>query len=239
MSSLISWLLGQSPDFIILSEWRSNESGREIVRDLKKAGFTVSSVHRENPKANAVLVGAKQPFELKRITPTGAEKGELGLAKFLDFHVCAAYFPQLNEKVIFFNKCYELAENYNSAPLLIVGDLNTGRNDCDLEEGAVKFSCESQFMNLEAKSRLTDIWRSQHGSGAREWTWRSARNGFRIDHAFSNEAFQAAFKKVNCYYLHEPRESRVTDHSALVIDLFKSTPLETPRQGEGRGELHR
>jgi exodeoxyribonuclease III len=107
--------------------------------------------------------------------------------------------------------------------LLIVGDLNTGRNDCDLEQGAAKFSCEGHFMNLETTSGLTDIWRSQHGASAQEWTWRSPKNGFRIDHAFANEAFRTAFKKIDCYYLHEPRESHVTDHSALVVDLFKST----------------
>ena len=223
-SSLAGWLLRQSPDFIILPEWRNNEYGHKIACDLQKEGFTVSSVHQEKLTANAILVGAKEPFELTRITPTGAEKGELGLAKFATFNLCAAYFPQLNEKAAFFNRCFELAENFNSAPLLIVGDLNTGRNDCDLEQGGVKFSCDGHFVNLETKSGLTDIWRAQHGASAREWTWRSSKNGFRIDHAFANEAFRTAFKKINCFYLHEPRESHVTDHSALVVDLSKSTP---------------
>src|ERR1700730_18997613 len=105
-SSLMGWLLRQSPDFIILPEWRNNEYGHKIACDLQKEGFTVSSVHQENLKSNAILVGAKEPFELTRITPTGAEKGELGLAKFASFNLCAAYFPQLNEKAAFFKRCF-------------------------------------------------------------------------------------------------------------------------------------
>jgi hypothetical protein len=76
-----------------LPEWRNNEYGHKIACDLQKEGFTVSSVHQENLTANAILVGAKEPFELTRITPTGAEKGELGLAKFATFNLCAAISP--------------------------------------------------------------------------------------------------------------------------------------------------
>jgi hypothetical protein len=47
----------------------------------------------------------------------------------------ATYFPQLKEKEPYFLKCVELAERYRDTPLIIVGDLNTGRNDLDLETG--------------------------------------------------------------------------------------------------------
>src|ERR1700730_6224119 len=42
-SSLMGWLLRQSPDFIILPEWRNNEYGHKIACDLQKEGFTVST----------------------------------------------------------------------------------------------------------------------------------------------------------------------------------------------------
>jgi hypothetical protein len=53
-------------------------------------------------------------------------------------------------------------------------------------------------------------------------------NGFRLDHAFGNSAFIAAFDPT-CRYDHTCRQSGSTDHSALLIST--SGPPPSPRQG--------
>ena len=43
------------------------------------------------------------------------------------------------------------------------------------------------------------------------------KNGFRVDHAFANTAFQKRFLTISCRYDHGPREAGLTDHSALIL----------------------
>jgi exonuclease III len=103
-------------------------------------------------------------------------------------------------------------------PLVMIGDFNTGRNDLDVEGSGTRFDCADQFIGLSAQAGLADLWRFRHGE-RREWTWRSAKNGFRIDHAFGNKAFVSRFPNYRCEINHEPRLIGLTDHSAVVLDL--------------------
>ena len=47
--------------------------------------------------------------------------------------VLAAYFPQLQAKAPFFAACMTIAANHTDVPLLLIGDLNTGCNESDIE----------------------------------------------------------------------------------------------------------
>jgi exodeoxyribonuclease III len=51
-----------------------------------------------------------------------------------------------------------------------------------------------------------------------EFTWYSnIGNGFRIDHAFINEEYKN--KILNCFYLHNERIDKISDHSMMVLEL--------------------
>jgi exonuclease III len=65
---------------------------------------------------------------------------------------------------------------------------------------------------------MVDLWRLRHGE-RRDWTWRSAKNKFRIDHAFGNEAFIERSANYRCEIDHEPYLNKMTDHSAIILDL--------------------
>jgi hypothetical protein len=101
-------------------------------------------------------------------------------------------------------------------PFLFLGNLNTGRNDLDIEGGGVPFYCAHSFEALEGQAGLIDLWRAEHGT-RREWTWRSRRNGFRIHHAFGTRRFLDRYPSISCSYDHKPREIGITDHSALIL----------------------
>jgi exonuclease III len=100
----------------------------------------------------------------------------------------------------------------------MIGDFNTGRNDLDIEGNGVPFHCADQFAGLHEQAGLVDLWRLRP-SERRDWTWRSAKNGFRIDHAFGNQAFLHRHPNFHCEIDHEPRLARLTDHSAIILDL--------------------
>jgi hypothetical protein len=68
------------------------------------------------------------------------------------------------------------------------------------------------------RAGLTDLWRAINGN-RQEWTRRSMTSGFRIDHAFGNKPLLERFRPIFCRYDHAPRETKITDHSALLVEF--------------------
>jgi exodeoxyribonuclease III len=213
----LEWLAERSPDVITLPEWCSNAPGAVLKAGLEARGFQIATATTNG--ANGVLFAAKRPFSFRCATPPDAANGALLVADFGSLRILAAYFPQRKAKAPFFRFCAAEAEASHSIPFLLLGDLNTGRNDIDKETNGARFDCVDQFKALP----LVDLWRVEHGDAARDWTWFSRKsakcrsNGFRIDHAFANAAFRKHFPIIRCFYDHAPREMNLTDHSALVL----------------------
>jgi exonuclease III len=166
------------------------------------------------------MIAAKESFTSTSVTPTGDDGGELIQAAWQDGLVMVgAYFPQLTAKRPFFDRCKKLARQFSNRPFLLIGDINTGSNEVDLQEGASPFACAKDFEELSTHAGLSDLWRSQHGPDERAFTWISNRgNGFRVDHAFANDAFENRYGPISCEYGHGPRETKITDHSALIVE---------------------
>jgi len=98
---------------------------------------------------------------------------------------------------------------------IIIGDFNTGAHK--LDESGSTFYCAEQFDQLSSAG-LIDSWRTRNPL-LREFSWYSnAGNGFRIDHAFSSSIADGGIQRI--YYNHEPRDSGITDHSALVVEYI-------------------
>jgi exonuclease III len=130
----------------------------------------------------------------------------------------ACYFPQRREKAIFFDRCSQLVASYGGRPFILVGDLNTGNQTIDRTDRGKKYWCSNGFDRLCQSDSLLDLWRHTH-SDTREWSWLSnSGNGFRIDHALVNRDFLDQLRPV-CTYDHQTRESGLTDHSALIIEV--------------------
>jgi exonuclease III len=153
------------------------------------------------------------------MTPPSAGKGELILIELEStLRIMGCYFPQGRAKAPFFQQCIEVARGTKDVPFVIIGDLNTGRNDLDIEGRGAPFYCADLFEALTEQAELVDLWRACNGDH-REWTWRSRVNGFRIDHAFGNNAFLERFAAFRCSIDHEPRQTRLTDHSAIILEV--------------------
>ncbi len=214
-AALARWLLDTQADVFVLPEWRA--SSTLLAASMMEAGYWPHVAHRDDPKANGVAVIARSRLPSTRATPEHATKGELLQARFGQNSLVGAYFPLLGAKAPFFLRCAELSASANGS-LLVIGDMNTGSNQLDLEPGASRFHCAREFVELGTRHGLHDLWRRQHGETAREWTWRSAHNGFRIDHAFANESWLKAHPSWRCSYDHVPRERGLSDHSAIIVD---------------------
>jgi exonuclease III len=126
-----------------------------------------------------------------------------------------------------------------SGPRMLCGDLNTPRREEPdgtvwsfardgrgrLREERAGFWDEAELGVVPGLRELgfTDAFRTLHGYGAREpsWTWRRISghaSGWRLDHAFCS----ADLRPVACAYHHDWRDSDLSDHSALEVDVEPS-----------------
>jgi exonuclease III len=223
--SILDWIAARSADVIVLPEWRDSTAGNLVRRGLESAGFDVSPAFART-KQNGILIAAKEPCSFYRLTPASSERGELLSVELASgWRLLAAYFPQGNAKAPFFKACTEEAQSSNASPFVLIGDLNTGCNEDDVEGTGTPFMCADLFDALATKAHLADLWRVEHRQ-EREWSWRSKVNGFRVDHAFANKAFRTRFSQISCFYDHGPRETGLSDHSALIV---KCTPASNSR----------
>ena len=209
IDSICSYLIAQDCDALVISEFRRNSSGNQLIEALRQAGF--SHIHHNNTdsKQNTVMLATKQASNLLKIDGCSNEWSLIGIS-WAGLQLVGTYFPQRKDKAGVFNTLETMA----SSDLLAIGDFNTGSNALD-SQGA-KFHCAEQFGNL-ANTILTDLWRTHNGELAKEYSWYSnAGNGFRIDHALAG--VKATSRCVACYYDHSTRDT-LTDHSALVVEL--------------------
>jgi len=101
--------------------------------------------------------------------------------------------------------------------VIVMGDFNTGLHRID--ENGSSFFCADLF-SLLPDAGLFDSWRSRNPE-ERVFSWYSnVGNGFRIDHVFSNPSADSKIERV--YYDHTPRETGITDHSAMVVEYSEN-----------------
>jgi exonuclease III len=76
---------------------------------------------------------------------------------------------------------------------------------------------EYDFYRNFSKHQLKDAFRHLHPE-AQEHSWFGhSGDGYRYDHCFISTNLLDSLQK--CYYLHEPRETRLSDHSAMILEL--------------------
>lgn len=215
---ILDFVEAQRADVVVFTEWRRSEApGAAAIwatsHGMKWAGAC------EGATKNGVFVASALPFEATSATPDRETAGTLLRVAFDGWTLLAAYFPQREAKARYFKACSDLATAVGVGPFLLVGDLNTGNQNADRTPTGDKYDCAELFDGLSDSHGLVDLWRRTHGAAAREWSWVTKANGFRLDHAFGNAAFIAAFGPT-CRYDHTCRQSGSTDHSAMLISTL-------------------
>jgi exodeoxyribonuclease III len=215
VNKIISRLLKQNADTIVLTEFRENKNSSEIKESLRNNGYFWQASCMRESKINSILVASRIEFEVIPLLglPESCNNRTL-MAKFPEFFLLAVYFAQKEEKQKLFNYISMHCISLISPKGVIIGDFNTGKPF--LDEKAKTFSCIEAFINLE-KLGLIDSWRSRN-SDSKEFSWySSAGNGFRIDHVFSTLALDQEVKCIG--YDHTPRIEGETDHSAMYVEF--------------------
>jgi len=205
-----------NPDVLILTEYRENKNADAFRKCLANSGYLYLVSGTCNPIVNSVLIASRIPFvpclfdDFKEPEKTRSLVG----ARFDGINIIGGYFPGQDRKYPVFEYLLNDGMEFLSDTGLIIGDFNTGKHYLD-EKGASFYGTE-YFDQLEEVG-LIDSWRTRNPD-KREYSWYSNHgNGFRLDHVFSTSACDSKISQI--YYSHSEREEKVSDHSAMIVDL--------------------
>ena len=151
-------------------------------------------------------------------------------AAFDDVDLFGVYLPGQDRKRPHLRYLIATAQRYNEsgAAALCIGDFNSGRNETDIEinvrSGLLRDEFGTADLYAELETVWTEAWAYFH-PGEFEYSWYPfrkdpdyvSRGGWRIDKAFASPA--ALARMTGAEYDHLFRQDRLTDHSAIVVDV--------------------
>jgi len=209
------------PDIAVLQEFRNGKSAAPILDVCRNLNLVHTHVTTSDARKNTLMIASKFPMRTEPwdssldidlavealIELDSTTTGTTGL------RVLAAHLPQKKAQVPYLDTLYKMQHDADSNTI-IIGDLNCG---IPFEDSDTKsFVNTHMFQSLFTKGWV-DSWRSRN-AGAKEFTWVSSRgNGYRYDHALCTKQLDSRIKSI--HYSHDVRESKLSDHSALVVDF--------------------
>ncbi len=199
-------------DIVALSEYRNNDSGRKIRAALLAAGYRFQIVSSAKASDNSAAIFSKLPCNAL-LYPKSDETypHNIVAAEYDAFRVYGMYLPHKKKHQLF---DFLIKEAQLPTPGIMVGDYNSGKNHID--QKGKSFWYEDKLLELERLGYI-DAFRRIQGS-AKEYSWYSHQgNGYRYDHTYLSETLSPIVK--DCYYLHQWREDKLSDHSPMVLEL--------------------
>jgi len=232
MPPLVARALRHDPDAVVISEFRDTPAGDALRRALERAGFHHQAA-TEGHRGNGVLIAAVAPLEARR-NPFGLAGDDYPNAilevTLGGLRLLGVYLPGQDRKRPHLRCLIAFAEYCNASGIdaLCIGDFNSGRNESDIEVNLRRGRLVDEFstadLYAELETRWTEAWAHEH-PGEYDFSWYPFRtdpgyeshSGWRIDKAFVSRPLLPRLRSAE--YDHFFRTDRLTDHSALVVDL--------------------
>ncbi|MGA7705615.1 MAG: hypothetical protein WB998_12050, partial [Solirubrobacteraceae bacterium] len=137
-------------------------------------------------------------------------------------------------------------------PRLLCGDLNTPRKEHP--DGTIWTFARDRYGRLRPERGdrwdraelalirgldaygFRDAFRALHGyeRSERSWEWQRWKGGYRLDHLLVSGPWEIA----SCRYLHAFRKSGLSDHSALIAELYVNARNEDRADGTSDGRTN-
>ena len=117
-----------------------------------------------------------------------------------------------------------LNQNKQTTNLVVGGDLNV-IDPSHIPKYPIFGDWEYEFYNTFLEVGLVDAYGTLNPN-VQEYSWFGKfDDGYRFDHLFISRCFRDDL--IKCYYIHEPRISRLSDHSAMIL-IFKREKFNAP-----------
>jgi exodeoxyribonuclease III len=215
LPKILSAILNHNPDVCVLSEYTEGEKGHWLKEKLFQHGYLHSATSSPNDKTYGLILVSKHPISLHQ-TPDGPteDSSRWLYVQVEGWNILGVHIPLKKSQTTFWQALNRFAVDKQDEKLIIIGDYNTGLP----EDSEFTPFTHTKHLQLLIQSGYIDAWRSSYPVHT-EYTWYSnMKNGFRIDHCFVPEKFKNYVQ--NCYYSHQEREAKVSDHSMLHVELI-------------------
>jgi exodeoxyribonuclease-3 len=225
----IAWLAERPEHVLVLSETSPGAGTRLLLDRLAAAGWEVRAGPldaRERGVAIATRVrAAPRGGDIVDHLPARAE-----LVALDRLHIIGLYVPSRDDSAGKTERkrhfCAALSRFLVERPTydaVVIGDLNVLEPIHRPHYGTFR-DWEYRLYDELVVRGFVDAYRLRHPSEM-EYSWVDYENhGYRFDHAFVSHSLAPSVRR--CDYDHTPRETDLSDHSALVLELAWPHPID-------------
>ena len=221
----LGWLQDRPEGIFVLTETSNGDGSRLLAERLAGAGWDVR-FPEPDPGERGVLIASRVRLKARGTNmvdylPSRAETVAVG-----DLDVIGLYVPsrdasieKVERKQRFLAAVSNAIATWPEKNAIAIGDFNI-LEPVHIPRWEFFRDWEYRYYEDLIERGWVDAFRISHPSGM-EYSWVSHDNkGFRFDHVFVTRALED--RVVRCEYVHETRETKITDHSALTIDLISA-----------------
>jgi exodeoxyribonuclease III len=234
LDAIVAAIAGHEPDVVVVNELRAR-TAPQLSAALRAAGLSFLEHTSPAKSENGMLIAARLPLRRRRAGgPARIFRHGLLEVNVEGWATIGAVYGPLHRATLraFWDRMVRHANRRASGPYLLIGDFNAGESFVDAQ--AYKFVSSDYFVAIR-EAGFVDLWRARNAKTEHTWFSFGRRgvplNGFRIDHALASTSLANDLRR--CYYSHAERESRLSDHSALVVE-FSTVPSAPPEFSRAR-----
>ena len=222
------WLRQQAADVYVLTECKRSRGCDFLERFFPAYGY---NVHFQKPIGNeyGVLIACKFDLTISNFTRhidyLESRVAAVAILSILDrLEIIGVYVPsrgfdtgeRATKKKRFIENLYHALESSDSDRRIFCGDLNVLEPD-HIPHYPHFYEWEYDFYRKLSNYRLTDTFRFFHPE-VQEYSWVGrSQDGYRYDHCFVSNDLLPAIE--NCSYIHHTRTTKLSDHSAMVLEV--------------------
>lgn len=222
------WIRNRKEDIFVLTEIKASRGCLFLKKYFEECGYYVLFPDIEDKEYGSMIV-SKIPLSggtLKYMAfiPSRAMCGKFSFFD-KDIEIVGIYVPsrdtsepKIKRKKLFLRALIDAFQKSNASnPRIVCGDFNVLEPDHNPRYSFFR-GWEYDFYRQLSKHQLSDAWRFLNPS-QQEYSWvGKTGDGYRYDHCFVSNSLLSTIK--NSFYLHEPRLQKLSDHSALITELY-------------------
>lgn len=233
------WLDKRSEDIFVLTEAKVSQGCLYIAEHFQQYGYDLFTMNSSveysvfYPKSNTgdlgVMIISKYPIKKKLSFFSddsiyfSRQAESIILSETMQLNVMGLYVPsrdrsewKIERKKKFVEEIQKFLMNSDNNKKIIMGDLNILERT-HRPHYSTYFDWEYDFYDTIIKSGYIDAFK-YCSPDIQEYSWVGRTNdGYRYDYCFISSDLEKSILK--CNYVHETRNIRITDHSAITMEI--------------------
>lgn len=220
------WLRERPEDILVLTETKRSKGCSFLEQYFQAYGYNVVFPKPEEREFGVMIISKNLLTPTRYSEHIDYLQSRVVSVKVVDYEVeiIGIYVPSRNssyekkeKKKRFLKSLTDALEIHAPIPKWIFcGDMNI-LEPSHIPHYPIFENWEYEFYRCLSKYQLKDAFR-YFNPKAQEYSWVGRTgDGYRYDHCFISENLLPSV--VRCFYLHEPREKRLSDHSAIITEF--------------------